>query len=360
MTGSPTEEDCMSDIGNRECFKFAKHDFQVLLWVTIGVDILAVVVCYFTIVLVLFLKAYKRFVHRLTLYLSITEIVISVINIIRVVPIKHNECHLEVKENYADLCKVTGFLLEYSALVALIFLGWVTFHLFVQAVFKRNLYKSGKKREVVCVIAAILAPVPISIIPLTNISNNGIMYGLAVPWCWIKLTNETCNTYNEGLIEQCALFYGPIIALALFNLLAVLAVIVALCKTSRGEQFQEQRRKALKKIWPLILYPIFFNIIFLLTFGPRIYYNVKKKSILGLWVIHAMALPCIVLFIPLAFLIHPYTMNKCFQTGLNQWRHHSQRSHTHFVVSQEDSSVQRLVIRGSERTMADHDILDHI
>ena len=210
-------------------------------------------------------------------------------------------------------------------------------------------------------VIAIVVPFPISIVPFIPFNGNGVMYGLAVPWCWIRATDDNCNTLSEGFIEQLALFYGLLALLILFNFVVMVAAIIVQCRgTMTGENkplLQNQHKKALKEIWPLLLYPIFFNVIFSLTIGPRTYYNVTKNDVLALWVIHTMARPCLILFIPLAFILHPNTLKKlnCRQlkVAANQWRHHSLRSHTHFVVSKQDTCDtvhDPLIIEGAQES----------
>ena len=352
------ESECFlnqSEFVNKTCFKFSEHNYNTVLWGNNSVAILAVVACCITIVIIGFQKAYKVFVHRLALYLTIPSLVLSCLFLIRVVATEQKCGYLVVKDNNYSLCAAMGFLVEYLQLVLIAFLFWVTFHIFTLAVFKRHFYKSWKN-EVACVVIAIVVPFPISIVPFIPFTGNGIMYGLAVPWCWIKAADENCNTLSEGFGEQLALFYAPLALLILFNFMVMVAAIFTLCRGTKENtdlQLQSQHKKALKETWPLLLYPIFFNIIFALTIGPRVYYNITQNDTLALWVIHTAALPCLFLFIPLAFILHPNTLKKlkCHQlkVAANQWRHHSLRSHTHFIVSNEnsDSDDDPLILKGN-------------
>ena len=358
MDYSQNESECLnrSQFVNKTCFKFSEHNYNTVLWGNNSVAILAVVFCCITISIILLQKAYKVFVHRLALYLTVTSLVDSIVFLVRPVATEQKCGYLLVKDNNYSLCAAMGFFSEYSILTVIALLFWVTFHIFTLAVFKQNLYKS-RKNEVACVVIAIVMPFLISIVPFISFNGNGVMYGLAVPWCWIKATDDNCNSYREGFIEQLALFFGPLTLLILFNFVVMVAAIIVLCRgTMTGENkplLQNQHKKALKEIWPLLLYPIFFNVIFCLTIGPRIYYDVTQNGTLALWVIHSAALPCLILFIPLAFILHPNTLKKlnCRQlkVAANQWRHHSLRSHTHFVVSEQntcDTVHDPLVIEG--------------
>jgi hypothetical protein len=60
---------------NMSCFKFDKHDFESIRWAKVGLSAIAGVMSCLALVLIVFLKAYKRFVHRLALYLTIIALV---------------------------------------------------------------------------------------------------------------------------------------------------------------------------------------------------------------------------------------------------------------------------------------------
>ena len=356
MTYSRSESECFmnqSDFVYKTCFKFSERDYNTVLWDNNSVAIPAVVACCITIVIIGFQKAYKAFVHRLALYLTITSLVLSCIFLVRVVAAEQKCGYLVVKDNNYSLCAAMGFLVEYFSLALIVFLFWVTFHIFMMAVFKRNLFKSWKN-EVACVVIAIVVPFPISIVPFIPFTGNGVMYGLTIPGCWIRASDENCNTLSEGFIEQLALLYAPLALLILFNFVVMVAAIFVLCRGTKEAtvliKLQSQYKKDLEETWPLLLYPIFFNFIFCLAIGSRVYYyNISQNDILAVWVIHTNALPCVFLFIPLAFILHPNTLKKlnCRQlkVAANKWRDHSLRSHTNFVVSKENSDCEDPLIQ---------------
>lgn len=352
-----------SDFSNRTCFRFSRSDFEAVIGTKTGVSGLAGIACCVAIFLIIFLKAHKHFVHRLTLYLAIAALIYSIIFALQILPVE-DKCGYVVVRNEC-LCTALAFLVEYAAWVMLFFMCWITLHLFILAVFKRN-YKS-RKYEVTGVIASHTAPLLFSIIPFINFKN-GTMYGLAGAWCWIRVTDENCHPYEEGTIEQFTLWYGPLIFLVATSFLAMLIMIIILYRGTRGGpntltasyQLQNQYREALKEAMPLLFYPIFFNIICCLAFANRVYYATTKKASFPLWVAHAIADPCLPLFIPVAFLFHPYTLKRLRCGQLRKaadkwWKERSQHSHTHFVVSREDTcsseeeeEEQQLIIKGSE------------
>jgi len=152
----------------------------------------------------------------------------------------------------------------------------------------------------------------------------------------------------------------------LLNFLAMVVMIIILYRGTRETsdllastyQLQGQYREALKEAMPLLFYPIFFNIICCLAFANRVYYAATNKANFPLWVAHAVADPCLPFFIPVAFLLHPYTLKRmrCSQLrkAAKKWqRRDSLCSKTHFVVSKEDvgtSGEEEKLIVGQSTT----------
>ena len=336
---------------NMSCFKFDKHDFESIRWAKVGLSTVAGVMSCLALLLIIFLKAYKRFVHRLALYLTIIALLNAVAFALQVLPIK-DECDYLLASN-DNFCIAAGFPVVYSVWAILLLTCWITLHLFILAIFKQN-YKSRGYEVGGVVITCFVIPVCFGVVPFIPFTTHGMMYGQAGAWCWIKLTGKHCEEFRDGLIEQFALCYGPVMFFVTLNFLAMLAVMIALYrgKKSAPGELQSQYKEAMKEALPLLFYPILFNTIFSLSFVNRVYYSATRNVFFPLWAAHAVADPCIPLFIPMAFLLHPSTLRKLkllhFRTLVNKWRHHSQRSHTHFIVSKEDTTEeQRLIVGGA-------------
>ena len=250
-----------------------------------------------------------------------------------------------------------GFFTQYLSSMTMVFVCWITVHMFLLAALKCT-YKS-LKYEVGGVITCFMIPLVISIVPFIDLGN-GTMYGLAGAWCWIKSTDKYCHKYKEAAIEQFTLGYGPLVFSTTLNFATMLIVIILLCRGARGAQVQEKYKEALKEAMPLLLYPICFDVIVCMAFVNRVHYTVTRETTFGLWVAHAVAAPCLYLFVPLAFLLHPHTLKKLncrdLRIAANVWRHRSENSYTHFIVSREDtrdSEEQRLIVRGTQRAVSE-------
>ena len=266
---------------NMSCFIFNKRQFESIRWSKIGVSTLAGAICCLAILLIVFLKAYKKncspscpvSVHCSLLY--------SIGFLLQILPVK-DKCDYVVVSNEA-VCIAAGISATYTFWVILLLTWWITLHLFILAVFKRNYYRS-RKYEIGAVAACYSIPFCISVIPFIHFTEASTMYGLAGAWCWIKLTDMHCNKFKEGLVEQFALWYGPFMLFVLLNFLAMVVVMVVLCKGKRGapSQLQYQYKSAIKEALPLLFYPIVFNLIYSLAFFNRVYYAVTKKTIFPL------------------------------------------------------------------------------
>ena len=227
---------------------------------------------------------------------------------------------------------------------------WITLYLFILAVFKRKY--SSKKCEVGLLLFCHTVPLLFSIVPFKDFQD-GSMYGLAGPWCWIKLTDENCHEYEAGVIEQFALFYAPLIIVFTLNFLAMLVVIIILYKGTRKEsgRLQYPYKEAMKEAMPLLIYPIVYNILVALPFINRAYYATTKKTNFALWQTQATTNPLLSLVLPLAFILHPHTLKMLINSS-KKWYPRSEHRLTHFVVSREDigdTTVEKLVIFGHPR-----------
>ena len=337
------------------CFEFNKHHLQSLFWVKIAIEVLAEVLCILVFFLIIYFKVYKSFMFRFALYITTAAFVNSIVFILKTLPVT-NTCGYNLVSN-KTFCMIAGFLDQYSTSIIFSLMFWITLHLFVFTVFKRMI--KSIKYEIGGLILCIVLPLIVSAVPFINFKN-GTMYGMAGDWCYIKLTDEYCQRYKEGLIEQFTLWYGPLLFFIAVNFVAMLAVTVMLCRGAKGLQLPRQQymyKEALKETAPLLFYPILFEIVISMDFANRVYYAVTlKQDNFPLWAAHAVADSCMPLFIPLSFLLHPYTLKKlnCFQLkkAASKWRHGSIRSLTHFVVSRHNtcdaSEMSVLVIRGTQ------------
>ena len=347
------------DFENKTCFELDNHNYVIVFWIKTVVLILAALTCSLVIGMIIFFKAYKIFVHRLALYLAIAAFFNSFAFILNSLPAENRCGYMFVKNE--GFCIATGFLDQVTTWVILLLVCWIALHIFMLGVLKRD-YNS-LKYEVTGVATTLVTSLVSSIIPFIDFGN-GTMYGLAGAWCWIRTTSENCDVFTEGVVEQFVLWYATVMFFVTLNFIAVLAVIVVLYRGTQKTQGGLRRtyKDAIRETLPLLFYPIIFSVIYSLAFVNRVYFAGTQNTVVALWAIHAIAESSLPLFIPLAFLLHPYTLKMLnryqFRMALKGWRRHQPEyalTDTHFVVSREDNSDEeddRLVITGRTRTFS--------
>ena len=344
---------------NKTCFKISRNEFTSLFWTEVGISILAATVCLFSILMIILFKAYKKLVHRLSLYLIINALAISISTILQCIPTKYL-CGYVVVTN-EQLCEASGFLAQYSLWMSQLFMSWIALYLFVLGVFHHKY--SSRNCEIGLLIVCLVVPLPFSIVPFIDFQN-GTMYGLVFSWCWIKYTDINCHKYKEGVIEPFVLSHGPRLIVLTLNFLAILVVIVVLYRGTRKRsgRLQNQYKEAMKEVMPLLLYPIVYNIQASVALIST-FYALANKTTFPLWQIQATVYPVLPLVIPLVFILHPHTLKDLKKTA-KKWHPQSLRSRTHFVVSREDigdTSVESLVIvqHPKQQTSGYDSFLDH-
>ena len=284
--------------------------YYILLAMGTG-GIAAVVICIIALAVVVFLKLYRYFVHRLAIYQVLAALFFGSVCIMEMFFINYDKnSHL-----YHPLCMIVGFLLEYAVSVKLMFMFCLTCHLFCFAVFYTNL----QYLELLYVILSILVPLSFSWVPFIH-----EIYGQAGAWCWIQNWKGDCvkTKLPEGEIEEYALLYGPaFIGLTLAALAVIIIIIVlvyrAYCKCNDRSSADdtlpllgdlEQRKKALREILPLVAYPILFIIFFAPSFVNRILGAVRKNVSYSSFMWSAITTPCLSLFAGLTLIVHIFIL----------------------------------------------------
>ena len=182
-----------------------------------------------------------------------------------------------------NLCQAITFLLQYSIWILLLLTTFIVFHLAALVFF----FKTLNKLEPFLVVFSLLFPLLFSWVPFLHDT-----YGLAGAWCWIRVYGYAdCQYYEEGLIEQYALWYGPFLLLLIFNAILTMAVLIILCRRAfckqsnhapkdeenRVVRFQglnpeaDKYKKALKDTLPLLAYPIIYNFFSWFTLANHTY-----------------------------------------------------------------------------------------
>lgn len=332
---------------NVSCSELSEQQLKSLAIIKGSLAIFSCIPCLVVVLIIVLLKSYHYFVHRLALYLTSAAIFYSITTALQMIPGDLFGIH-----NH-QFCEAVGFLSEYGSWVLLLYIYWVVIHLFLLSVF----HLSTRKAEVLFVIFPVIFPLLFVWVPFIH-----GLYGQAGGWCWIVTANDDCTKIRAGQIEQFVLWYGPMFVASVGSIIVTLTTVVVLCRGAMGprdesdmSQFtlQAQHKKALKEALPLLAYSVLFSLFDWVAISSRVYYAVTDNVNYPLWLVHAIGDACRGLFIPFAFLLHPYVVRK-LREAVGKWRKRSadMYSTTFFVVSKEHTDeTERLIVRGEDHNV---------
>ena len=305
----------MNDTGNDSCSsELSPTQRNILLYVFGGVGAFSTLICVIALLITCYYRLYKRFAHRLVIYQLLSTMFFSLM------------CALELSFlNYSPspsktmkiLCGMVGYFLSVAVETKFLVTFWLTFYLFMFAVFLKDL----RRLELFYVITSIGIPLLFDWIPFVN-----GLYGVAGAWCWIKNWKGDCANDKMllGTIEQYMFLYAPGMALLFIDLLMIIVTIGVLlyrsyCRPAKEaaeydpllERQAKRQKKAFQEILPLILYPIIFIILFLPSLIQRIYGAIVPETEFFLFVLHAATGPSWGLFVGIAVAIHICLLRCC-------------------------------------------------
>ena len=290
------------------------NNYPILLSMS-SVGAAAVIVCLVALIMAFKFKLHKFFIHRLAIYQVLSASLYSIVCVMEVILIKYDEC---------TLCIIEGFMLEYTLWIKLMFTFCLTFHLFSLSV----CHVKFARLEVFYVLTSVFGPLLFIWIPFVSISykgsKSGIVYGQAGAWCWIQnwQNNNASNNLVQGEVEQYALLYGPAILGLILCGVAVLVIAVVLicraynCKCCRRDNDDEsqplllndvdlmKKRKILREILPLIIYPILSFMFYIPAFTNRLIGSKDKEPNETSFMWSAISLPLVGLLAGVSLIVH--------------------------------------------------------
>ena len=273
-----------------------------------GLSIVATALVIFFIVL---FREYKHFVHRIVLYLAITNLIRSVLFVMQVGAMKYYEGSTHV--THEKLCIVIAVFLNYVSWINLLISLWITLSCFVLAVCERI---PPKKQEKWWLGAMVTVPLFVIFWPLIN-----DRYGMAGAWCGIKARDEDCNPTPWGMVAQLVMGYGPdVVVMTVDTTLIIITFLVVVRNYCRERAHYEPLRQdrhlettylsAVKEFLPLLGYPIALIALYTVPLANRIYNATHDNELYVFWIFHALASPLQGSVIAACFLYHPQNLKK--------------------------------------------------
>ena len=331
------------------CLEWSAEELESWKITTICISSAGVLACILAIICILVSKGYKKFVHRLTLYLVIVVKFIGVLSILRVVPVYHNGTVVAMMKDLEVLCAVAGFLDTVADWMELLIIFWIMVYLAMVLVFKYSANAVRRKHEVCGVAVILVFPFLFNWVPFLK-----DMYGLSGGECWIKPSVKSyCEYDGLGLTFMFVLSYCPVFIVCLITFVSFGTLVIVMCKRAlQQEQGLHQSSihwQGIKEVLPLLLYPLIYFLLWMAVTATRIYDVLQKGKgrnfQFSLILAHYVTfLVVTLLVIPLVVLVH--SSIKCYrkkQGGL-----YTPTATTSYIVSNElsDQEGEPLIIKG--------------
>ena len=314
---------------NRTCVDFNSEVIDAVRIARPTIASIGAVLCILVIVVVTcILREYRKFAYRLVLYLMSATFFVSVSQALAVAPLIHTYELVEVRNGWNGTCMFTGWLIQFSAWIEHMMIGWISLYLLLVLVLyplvRGRPYKYCYWHEIAGLTCTLAIPFVVSLIPFIH-----GMYGLSGLWCWIEVIGECCKTqYKSGIGFMFGLYYGPFIVIILFSALVFLVIMLSVCGVTRqhrgadeqeGEKHQptKAQQTVIREVLPLLLYPLIYDLLFVFQVTNRVYYSVStlthgSSPLNALWMAHIIVDSGRCLYPPLAFLLHPSSLRRIF------------------------------------------------
>ena len=316
MNGTNNDSNCYRPL--------TKGQLESLPLIFGSIGVVSFLFCCVAIGSIVYCKAYQRSSHRLVLWLMISTLFVSAVVALELVVKFQKESDIEL------ICEVIGIVSEYAIWTKLLLTFCINFHLFLLTVLLRKYWWL----EFVYVLSSLAFPATFVWVPLLH-----DIYGLAGGWCWIRTMDNQCNELKAGIVEQFALWYGPVVLFTVVDISMMIIMASVLCKRACCEGNSEDQDPllprprhliALKETLPLIAYPVTFHILCVFGFANRIQMAITHSPLYGLWLSVAIALPCWGVFASSFVVVHMCILRKHIRENAYA------NSDTEFIVSIED------------------------
>ena len=286
------------------CLNISSGDFHAAVSATAALNTLVGAACVVSIVLIFILKVHRIFQFRLVLYLIVITLCYMFNDALQLAAFEVVDNGLYTRD--VSWCSATGFFNQLLGWLALLTVCSITLHLFLLVVLKRNLH--SKTREIVGIIIISLVASSFSIPPLFP-SNGTIVYGQFGINCWIRRVDNHCDDFLLGTVERILFWYIPILCAFVF-IVMTLGVTIRMLYQYRKSTDLSSIDQSISEVQTLFVYLLAFSVIYLIALIPRVVDTFTSEQQFNSWLLDAVFQPCLMLFVPIAFFIHPATLKK--------------------------------------------------
>ena len=250
--------------------------------------VLSSLACLVTVVLFVAVKAYRSYIHRLTLYLAITSFFFAVSLGLSVAPINTDSFPISLREGWNDTCVAFGFLIQYFSLSSALATLWICINVFALSVFNVKMGRPGC--EAIGYLIIFFIPCLVFWIPVVNSS-----FGQTSVWCWIRCSSNGGKSLAASLV--------PILVLNLISLVMIFVVVVRFVVELKRGHMKVAHKAALKEVLPLLIYPGTYSVVFGIAAFTPLYVSYAHRSV-SISIFNSIV-QATRLLLPLSFLLHP-------------------------------------------------------
>ena len=289
--------------------------------------------CAIALVLFCHFKLHRKFSYRLILYLLVCILVESTFNVLQL-PVAWYDPDNAILTVF---CKILAFAIQYIIWPLLLLMLLIVIQFFSLIVW----FKKLEVIELPYVVFSFLFPLLFAWVPFVTDT-----FGPSGAWCWIAPPENDCKS-RVGVIEQFALWYGPLSLVICLSLLMTVSsccfLVVRSCKCSRrstsrtqatvsshdysqckdvseADSNQIRYRRAVRETLPLLAYPVIFFFISLFSLADRTVRAVTGSAPYWVMVVHAFVNTLWGLFAMLTFTVHIASLGREKRAALRRSR----------------------------------------
>ena len=336
--------DLSNNLSGKFCLQWSKEELESLEIVNVCFSAAGILASVVAIIFILVSKGYKKFVHRLTLYLIVAVQFHGVVSILQVVPVYHNGSVVATREELEGLCAAAGFLINVVDWMILLIISWTVLYLVMVLVFKYSANAIRRKHEICGLVVVLILPFLFNWIPfLKN------MYGLSGGQCCMKPSVRSyCKYDNVGLAFIFLLAYGPEILVGIITFVSFGTIVIVMCRRAlqleQGLCQSSVHWQGIKEVLPLLLCPLIYFLLCIGLVATRIYGATQGRNFqYSVMLIHNIISGVIILLLSSTVLLH---------SSINYYKKQRKRTHTlntttsYLVPNESSDQDEPLIIKG--------------
>ncbi|KAL5481405.1 hypothetical protein EMCRGX_G021554 [Ephydatia muelleri] len=269
---------------------------------TSGFAVIGSLGCITTIVMVLLSKAYRSYIHRLTLYLAISSLFAALSTGITVLPVDTSSVptlSLRQGSGWNDTCVTFAFLVQYFTFSSTFATLWISSNVF--ALVTCRMLLNQRRCDIAGLLFTFVLPLLVAWIPFI-----GDTFGLTTVWCWVKDRCYKGPDYSVGF--QFGATVGPVFIMYLGSLVLIMIISAKFIAGSLGKRgnLRHKHWEVLKELMPLVIYALACCVVYVFGLFSSLYFVLYDKHHGAVAVaVVTCSLQTVRLLLPIVVLLHP-------------------------------------------------------